>query len=261
MKPGYALITGGAQRLGRAMSRALAQDGWAVAIHYHSSADAAEALAEQINGEGGTAVTVSADLLDTDATASLVERASAALGQPLTLLINNASIFEYDNFETATLESWDRHIGSNLRAPFQLTQAFAAQAPIAVGDENGEPVAQAAIVNMCDMRVRKLTPEFTTYTIAKSALWTLTQTAAQGLAPNVRVNAIGPGPTMQGTRQSDQHWTDQRAATPLQRGSSPDEIIATLRFILSVDGFTGQLLCVDGGQHLAWKTPDVLGVE
>jgi len=261
MKPGYALITGGAQRLGRAMSRALAQDGWAVAIHYNSSADEAEALAEQINSEGGTAVTVSADLLDTDATASLVERASAALGQPLTLLINNASIFEYDNFETATLESWDRHIGSNLRAPFQLTQAFAAQAPTAVADENDEPVAQAAIVNMCDMRVRKLTPEFATYTIAKSALWTLTQTAAQGLAPHVRVNAIGPGPTMQGTRQSDQHWKDQRAATPLQRGSSPDEIIATLRFILSVDGFTGQLLCVDGGQHLAWKTPDVLGVE
>ncbi|SOH92709.1 NAD(P)-dependent dehydrogenase, short-chain alcohol dehydrogenase family [Monaibacterium marinum] len=261
MKPGYALVTGGAQRLGRAMSLALAQDGWAVAIHYNSSDEQANALAEEISAAGGTAVTVQADLLDVDATASLVARASSALGQPLTLLINNASIFEYDNFATATMESWERHVGSNVRAPFQLTQAFAAQAPEAVADSNGEPVAQAAVVNMCDMRVRKLTPEFTTYTIAKSALWTLTQTAAQGLAPHVRVNAIGPGPTMQGTRQSDAHWDNQRAATILNRGSDPQEIVAALRFMLSVDGFTGQLLCMDGGQHLAWKTPDVQGVE
>lgn len=261
MKPGYALVTGGAQRLGRAMSLALAQDGWTVAIHYNSSDEQATALAEEISAAGGTAVTVQADLLDVDATATLVARASAALGHPLTLLINNASIFEYDNFATATMESWERHVGSNVRAPFQLTQAFAAQAPDAVADSNGEPVAQAAIVNMCDMRVRKLTPEFTTYTIAKSALWTLTQTAAQGLAPHVRVNAIGPGPTMQGTRQSDTHWNNQRAATILKRGSDPQEIVAALRFMLSVDGFTGQLLCMDGGQHLAWKTPDVQGVE
>lgn len=261
MKPGYALITGGAQRLGRAMSLALAQDGWAVAIHYNTSGEDAAALVAQIVASGGRAVAVQADLLDADATAALIGRARDALGGALTLLVNNASIFEYDNFETATLESWDRHIGSNLRAPFQLTQAFAAQAPDTVTDVAGEPVAQAAIVNMCDMRVRKLTPEFTTYTIAKSALWTLTQTAAQGLAPRVRVNAIGPGPTMQGTRQSDAHWENQRAATPLQRGSDPQEIAAALRFILSVDGLTGQLLCLDGGQHLAWKTPDVQGVE
>lgn len=142
-----------------------------------------------------------------------------------------------------------------------MTQAFASQAPQAQADANGEPVAGALIVNMCDMRVRKLTPQFTTYTIAKSALWTLTRTAAQGLAPHVRVNAIGPGPTMQGTRQSDSHWADQRAATILQRGSNPEEIVAALRFMLAMDGLTGQLLCLDGGQHLAWKTPDVLGVE
>ena len=182
MKPGYALITGGAQRLGRAMSLALAQDGWAVAIHYNTSGEDAAALVEQIGASGGRAVAVQADLLDAAATAALIGRARDALGGALTLLVNNASIFEYDNFETATLESWDRHIGSNLRAPFQLTQAFAAQAPDTVTDVAGEPVAQAAIVNMCDMRVRKLTPEFTTYTIAKSALWTMTQTAEIGRA-------------------------------------------------------------------------------
>ena len=261
MTPGYALVTGGAQRLGRAICRALAADGWAVAIHYNSSAAPARELAEEIAAAGGRAVTVQADLLDIEATAGLVDRASQALGGPLSLLVNNASIFEYDDFATATMESWERHIGSNLRAPFQLTQAFARQAPPVGTDAQGEPVATAAIVNMCDMRVRKLTPHFATYTIAKSALWTMTQTAARGLAPGIRVNAIGPGPTMQGVRQSDRHWTDQRAATVLQRGSNPEEIVAALRFILAMDGFTGQLLCLDGGQHLAWKTPDVLGVE
>ncbi len=128
-------------------------------------------------------------------------------------------------------------------------------------DENGEPVASACVVNMVDMRVRKLTPEFATYTLAKAGLWAFTQTAAQFLAPHVRVNAIGPGPTMQGTRQSSEHFAKQRAATILERGSSPDEICKALDFILEIDGMTGQLICLDGGQHLAWKTPDVLGVE
>ncbi|WP_316015189.1 SDR family oxidoreductase [Roseobacter sp. HKCCA0434] len=254
--PGRALVTGGAQRLGRAMVEALAADGWQVAVHYNSSATDAEALADAVGG-----VALGADLLDVKATAGLVDRAAEALGGPLTLLINNASIFEHDDFETATPESWERHLGSNLRAPFQLIQAFARQAPEVGSDTGGEPVARAMVLNMCDMRVRKLTPQFVTYTLAKSALWTLTQTAAQGLAPKVRVNAIGPGPTMQGVRQSDAHWQAQRAATILKRGSDPDEVVAALRFALAMDGFTGQLICLDGGQHLAWRTPDVLGVE
>ncbi len=256
MEAGRALVTGGAQRLGRAMVEALAEDGWRVAVHYNTSADVAEELAESVGG-----VAVGADLLSREATAGLVDRAAEALGGPLTLLVNNASIFEHDTIESATMESWDRHVGSNLRAPFQLIQAFAAQAPRATRDANGEPVAAAAVINMVDMRVRKLTPQFATYTLAKSALWTLTQTAAQGLAPHVRVNGIGPGPTMQGARQSDAHWSAQRAATILERGSDPGEIVRALRFLLATDGFTGQLLCMDGGQHLAWETPDVLGVE
>lgn len=260
MKPGNALITGAGRRVGRAIALDLAAQGWNVAIHHNISEDEAQTVAAEARTYGVKAIAVGADLLDWDETAALVPKVAASLG-PLTLLVNNASIFEYDRIDTMTEESWNRHIGSNLRAPTQLTQSFAAQAPHAVRDEGGEPVAQAAIINMIDMRVKKPTPEFLTYAIAKRGLWALTEMSAQGLAPNIRVNAIGPGPTMQGARQSSEHFAKQRAATILERGSDPDEICAAIRFILSINGFTGQLLCMDGGQHLAWKTPDVLGVE
>jgi NAD(P)-dependent dehydrogenase (short-subunit alcohol dehydrogenase family) len=183
------------------------------------------------------------------------------LGGPLTCLINNASIFEYDTVHSATRTSWDRHLESNLRAPFVLTQDFAAQVPPADQDASGEPVASGLVVNMIDQRVRKLTPEFMTYTIAKMGLWAFTQTAAQALAPNIRVNAIGPGPTLQGSRQTEDHFARQRAATVLERGANASDITAALGYFLDAPAVTGQLLCVDGGQHLAWQTPDVLGVE
>lgn len=256
-----ALVTGGAQRLGRAMVLELARRGYDVAIHYNSSRDPAEALAAELRDQGLRAVALGADLLDRAATAELLPAAVAELDQPLSVLINNASIFEHDSFQTASWESWDRHIGSNLRAPFELIQAFAAQVEKGARDARGEPVASGCVVNMIDQRVRKLTPEFTTYTIAKAALWTLTRTAAQGLAPDIRVNGIGPGPTLIGARQSAGHFAAQRAATVLGRGSDPGEIARTLGFILDAPGLTGQLLCVDGGQHLGWVTPDVLGVE
>lgn len=259
--PQAALVTGGAQRIGRAMVLDLAARGTAVAIHYHSSREPAEALAEDVRALGVPAATFGVDLLDRDATRSLVPAAAAALGRPLTVLINNASIFEYDTLASATDRSWDRHIGSNLHAPFLLAQAFAAQAPAVAHDAAGEPVAQANVVNIIDQRVRKLTPEFMTYTIAKMGLWAFTRTAAQALAPAVRVNGIGPGPTLRATRQSESHFAGQRAGTVLERGSSPEEICTALRFILDSPGLTGQLLCIDGGQHLGWKTPDVLGVE
>jgi NAD(P)-dependent dehydrogenase (short-subunit alcohol dehydrogenase family) len=177
------------------------------------------------------------------------------------VLVNNASIFEYDRIDTATRASWDRHIESNLRAPYVLTQAFARQCPPAQTDENGEPLARGLVINMIDQRVLKLTPEFSTYTIAKMGLWALTRTAAQGLAPHVRVNAIGPGPTLQGSRQSADHFARQRAATVLGRGAGPSDITAALGFFLDSPAVTGQFLAIDGGQHLAWQTPDVLGVE
>lgn len=256
-----ALVTGAAHRLGRAMALELGRLGFSVAVHYASSADAAEETVSALHEAGVRAAAVRADLLDEAETSALVPAAAAALGTPLNVLVNNASIFEYDNIETATRESWDRHIESNLRAPFVLTQAFARQAPPPVKDEGAEPVAQALIVNMVDQRVRKLTPEFMSYTIAKMGLWALTRTSAQALAPAVRVNAIGPGPTLRGHRQSEQHFARQRAATILGRGADPDDIVRALRFLVESRSVTGQLICVDGGQHLAWQTPDVLGLE
>ncbi|WP_112322358.1 SDR family oxidoreductase [Oceanibium sediminis] len=256
-----ALITGSAKRLGRAMALELAEAGYDVAIHYAGSAEAAEETARDARAAGVRAITLQADLLDPAAVDTLVSRAADGLGQPLTVLINNASIFEHDDIHSATAESWTRHIDSNLRAPLFLTQAFAAQCPKGARDAQGEAVASGLVVNMLDQRVRKLTPEFMTYTLAKMGLWALTRTAAQGLAPDIRVNGIGPGPTMQGARQSAAHFAAQRAATILERGSSPEEIRRALRFLLESPGVTGQLLCMDGGQHLAWRTPDVLGVE
>ncbi|MCH2166257.1 MAG: SDR family oxidoreductase [Oceanicola sp.] len=256
-----ALVTGAAKRLGRAMALYLAERGYDVAVHYAGSATEAEAVAEDIRSKGRKAVTVQADLTVEADMQSLVPRATEALGAPLEVLINNASIFEYDTLESATRTSWDRHLESNLRAPFVLTQAFAAQAPDAENDAAGEPRARALVINMIDQRVRKLTPEFMTYTLAKTALWTLTQTSAQGLAPHVRVNAIGPGPTLQGARQTADHFARQRAATIMGRGAGPDDIIGALGYFLDAKAVTGQLLCVDGGQHLGWQTPDVLGPE
>ncbi len=258
---GRALITGAGQRLGAAMALCLAQRGHDVALHYATSRDGAEDVAAQARAMGVQAVTLQADLLDEAATQALVPAAVAALGGPLTVLVNNASIFEYDNIGTMTRQSWDRAIESNLRAPVLLTQRFAAQAPRALADAAGEPLAQALVVNLIDQRVCKLTPEFMSYTVAKMGLWAFTRTAAQGLAPHVRVNAIGPGPTLQGVRQSDSHYARQRAATVLGRGAGPDDVTAALGYFLDAQAVTGQLLCVDGGQHLAWKTPDVLGVE
>jgi len=256
-----ALVTGAGHRLGRAMALYLAGRGCDVAIHYASSRDRAEAVAAEARALGVRAAALPADLLDEGQTAALVPSAVAALGGPLTVLVNNASIFEYDTIHSATRDSWDRHLGSNLRAPFVLSQHFAAQAPKAARDAAGEPLAQALIVNMIDQRVLKPTPEFMTYTIAKMGLWALTRTSAQGLAPDIRVNAIGPGPTLQGGRQSAEHFARQRAATVLGRGAGPADIVAALGYLLDAPSVTGQLICVDGGQHLGWRTPDVLGVE
>lgn len=261
MKPGKALVTGAARRLGRAMALYLGARGFDVAVHYVSSADEAEEVVAELRAMGRTSEALQADLLDEDAATALIGRAAEALGGPLTVLVNNASIFEYDNIEKMTRESWDRAIGSNLRAPVVLTQAFAAQAPGAATEGNGEPLAQALVVNMVDQRVQKLTPEFMSYTIAKMGLWTFTRTAAQALAPAIRINAIGPGPTLRGARQSETHFARQRAATVLERGANPQDITAALGYFLDADGVTGQLICPDGGQHLAWQTPDILGVE
>jgi NAD(P)-dependent dehydrogenase (short-subunit alcohol dehydrogenase family) len=256
-----ALVTGAGKRMGRAMAVYLAGRGYDVAVHYSASQAEAEAVVAEITAMGRRAVAVQADLLIEAQTETLVARAAEGLGGPLTVLVNNASIFEYDTIRTATRRSWDRAVESNLRAPAVLMQAFAAQAPTAIVDDMGEKLAQAQIINMIDQRVAKLTPEFSSYTVAKMGLWALTRTAAQGLAPDIRVNAIGPGPTLQGVRQTAEHFAKQRAATILQRGADVGEVCAALGYFLEARAVTGQILMVDGGQHLGWKTPDVLGVE
>lgn len=256
-----ALVTGGAKRLGRAMVEELGAMGYSVVVHYASSEDDAQELVAMLREKGVEAACLQADLLDEAQCATLIKHASELINQPLSVLINNASIFEYDTIETATLQSWDRHIGSNLKAPFLLTQAFAKQVPKTCQDENGETIAAGNVINMIDQRVRKLTPEFMTYTIAKFGLWGFTQTAAQALAPNIRVNGIAPGPTLKGVRQSEDHFKRQRENTILKRGSSAGEICRTMRFILESPSLTGQVIFSDGGQHLGWQTPDILGTE
>ena len=243
--PRAALVTGGGRRIGRALSVALAQEGYAVAIHHHDSKNEAEALAIEITRAGGKAVTLAADLSDESAVAELLPRAMSVLG-PIGCLVNNASIFENDTVATATRDSWERHLAVNLRAPFVLMQSFARHLPEKAG---------GVIVNLLDERVWNLTPSFVSYTLSKTGLWTLTQTMALALAPRIRVNGIGPGPTLPSPRQSEQQFLDRCRKMPLRRGTSPDEIAAALRFILAAPAMTGQMIALDGGEHLGWAQP------
>jgi NAD(P)-dependent dehydrogenase (short-subunit alcohol dehydrogenase family) len=256
-----ALVTGAARRLGRAMALDLAATGWDVAIHYRDSTGPAEETAAEARALGANATTLRTDLLSEDQTGDLIARAAEALGGPLSLLINNASLFENDHVATTTRQSWDRAIELNLRAPVRLTQDFAAQAPRAEADANGEPVARACIINMLDQRVWKPTPHFMSYSLAKSALHSFTRTAAQALGPHVRVNAIGPGPTLMAEREQPGHFARQRGACILGRGSDPEDIVAAMQFILTCKAFTGQMLAIDGGQHLIWQTPDIMEID
>ncbi|NIX76268.1 SDR family oxidoreductase [Microvirga terricola] len=246
-----ALITGGARRIGRCIVERIARSGYAVAIHCNRSSDEAERIAARIRSEGGRAVVVRADLADAVAVAELVEQAVRALG-PLTLLVNNASEFEPDEVLTLDEARWDRHFAVNLRAPAFLARDFAGQLPAD---------AEGCIINIVDQRVWKPTPQFFSYTLTKAALFTATQTMAQALAPRIRVNAVGPGPTLANERQESEDFAKQSAAVPLGHGATPEEIADTVLFLASARSITGQMIAVDGGQHLAWQTPDVVGVR
>ncbi|HUA53248.1 MAG TPA: SDR family oxidoreductase [Candidatus Sulfotelmatobacter sp.] len=246
-RPGSALVTGAARRVGRALALELGRLGYAVAVHYRRSAeDAAETVAA-IRAAGGTAEAFDADLAREAEVRTLVPRVSEALG-PLTCLVNNASRFERDEPGSTTRASWDAHLETNLRAPFVLIQDMAAALP------SRTPTA-ANVVNLLDQRVWRLTPHFTSYTVSKVGLWGLTQSLALALAPRVRVNAIGPGPALPSARQSAAQFDAQCAGLPLRRGTTPDEIAAALRFILATPSLTGQMIALDGGQHLGWSFP------
>lgn len=227
------------------MALGLAQDGWDVAVHYNGSAAEAEATAADIRTLGRRAVTVGADLAVEAEAASVVPRAAAALG-PLALLVNNAAIFELDRLASADRESWSRHMEINLRAPVVLTRAFVAQL-----------AGEGVVVNMLDQRVRNLTPNFLSYSVSKMGLWAATQVLARELAPRVRVNAIGPGPALKPAGVSDADWAELERSVPLRRGTSPEEIVTALRFILAAPSMTGQLVTLDGGMQMGWLTPGI----
>ena len=246
-----ALVTGAAKRLGRAIALDLAAHGWNVAIHYNSSQEDADSAAQAVRALGVDAATLKCDLSNESETTTLVARAAKEIG-PLTALINSASLFENDDWQSATRASWDDHMETNLRAPLLLSQMFARQLP---------DTARGSIVNIIDQRVLKPTPQFLSYSVSKAGLHWLTTTLAQGMGPRIRVNAVGPGPTLKNPRQSDADFDRQRDATILGRGANPADICAAVRYLLDAEAVTGQMIAVDGGQHLIWRTPDVQGGE
>lgn len=240
--PRLALITGGAKRLGRGMALALAEAGFDIAIHYNASLEAAEALAAEIHSLGRGCAIFPADLMLEAEVATLIPRVTAAMGE-IGVLVNNASAFERDEWDDATRASWDEHMEPNLRAPFVLMQAFAKALPAP---------RQGLIINMLDQRVMSLTPHFVSYTVSKAGLWALTQQMALALAPRIRVNGIGPGPAMPSPRQSQAQFDRQCASVPLGRGTSAGEIGAAVLALLTLSSMTGQIVNLDGGQHLQW---------
>lgn len=240
------LVTGGAKRVGRAIVEDLAAHGFAVAIHANDSSTEASELADEIKANGGRAIAVQADLTDEAATRGLIEKIEEALGT-VTLLVNNASIFKDDRAEHGDWPDWDEHFAVHVKAPAILTSQMAKRLPA-----DGEGL----VVNLIDQRVWALTPLNFSYTLSKSALWTATQTMAQAFAPRVRVNGIGPGPTLANDRQDKAAFRRQAEAVLLKRSPGLSEFGATIRWLVEARSVTGQMICLDGGQHLAWETPD-----
>lgn len=239
---GTALVTGAADRIGAAIATRLASEGYAVVIHYRGSGEKAETLADAIASDGGQADVVKADLARREERMGLISAAAEKFG-PLDLLVNNASIFEPDSIDTLHEDLWDLHMAIHAEAPMFLARDFAAQLPSG---------SAGNIVNIIDERVLHHSPDHFSYTLSKSVLWTATRTLAQSLAPSIRVNAIGPGPTLKNTRQSDADFAASIDALPLRKGPSPDEIADAVVAILSLPSLTGQMLALDGGEHLQW---------
>lgn len=238
---GTALVTGAARRLGRTIALDLAQSGWRVGVHYHASEVEAFGLVDEIEAMGGQAAALQADLGDFDHLAPLVERCSRELG-PTTCLINNAARFEWDSADCCDEAGWGLHLDINLRAPVFLTQAFAKALPQG---------AAGNVINLIDQKVWNLNPEYFSYTIAKSALWTATQTLAQALAPRIRVNAIAPGPVLPYRGQTEAEFDEECRSTLLKQVVSTDDVTAAVRFLLETPSVTGQMIALDGGRHLA----------
>lgn len=243
-----ALVTGGARRIGCAIVEQLAAAGYSVVIHCNSAVEEAEALAARLGAKGSQAVVISADLADPEGVASLGETAGAFFG-PVTLLVNNASTFIADDVTAIDVPGWNRQFSVNLRAPSVLAGMMANALPEDV---------YGAVINIIDQRVWKLTPEYYSYTLSKSALWTATRTMAQRLAPRIRVNAVGPGPSMASVHDGEAGLIAEAAGTLLGQVVPPEAIAGAVLYLARARHITGQMLAVDSGQHLAWKTPDIV---
>lgn len=250
-QPRTALVTGGARRIGAAIVRDLARNGFAVAIHCNRSRAEAEALAAEIVREGGKAAVVPADLTRLDEAGDLVARAAERVG-PIGLLVNSASVFVRDEIGSFEWEVWDAHFAVHVKAPVLLARELARALPAEMA---------GLVVNIIDERVWRPNPHFFSYTLSKSALWDATRTMAQALAPRIRVNAIGPGPTLPNIRQQRADFDHQVAGLLLERGPDLSEFGATVRYLFETMSVTGQMIAIDGGQHLAWETPDVTGMK
>ena len=242
---GAALVTGGARRIGRALVVCAAEAGYDVAIHVRAVDDEAEAAAAEVRARGRKAAILACDLRKEATTVALVGEAEAELG-PVTMLVNSASVFEEDAFTDMNRASWDAHMETNLRAPLVLAQVFARRLP-----EGREGL----IVNILDQRVLNPTPEFFSYSLSKSGLWDATRLLAQALAPRIRVNGIGPGPTLRSIHQDEAAFQAEAQATLLGRPSTPTEIAGALRYLIDAPSVTGQMIAVDAGQHLSPKRP------
>jgi NAD(P)-dependent dehydrogenase (short-subunit alcohol dehydrogenase family) len=243
---GAALVTGAARRIGATLARALAADGYAVGVHYHSSAEAAAALVEELRASGARAAALPADLADRAAVRGLVAACQQALG-PVSVLINNAAGFRYDTAGGFSDQDLLFHLRPNLAAPLILAQDFAR----ALGSAPG------AIINFLDHKVTALNPDFFTYTIAKVALAGATRTLAQSFGGRIRVNGIAPGITLASFKQSEAGFARAWAAPPLGRSTTPEELAAAVRYILATKSLNGQILVLDGGESLLARTRDV----
>jgi NAD(P)-dependent dehydrogenase (short-subunit alcohol dehydrogenase family) len=245
---GAALVTGAARRIGLAIAERLAREGRPVVLHASPrSADDAELAAQAIRHRGGRAAVAIADLADPDATQGLIETASRAFGPP-SVLVNNASIFEVDAADDFSLELYERQMAINLRAPLLLARDVAARLPASV---------EGVVINVIDQRVWRLTPLYFSYTLAKSALWSATRTMAQAYAPRIRVNAVGPGPVFPNAALGDREFDIEAHGVPLGHAVELSGVVDAVIYLIGARSVTGQMIAVDSGQHLAWRTPDL----
>ncbi|GIU67496.1 SDR family oxidoreductase [Candidatus Phycosocius spiralis] len=249
--PKIVLVTGAAQRLGLAIATQISKMGHHVILHASGSIAHAKDAAAQLRAEGLSASFIQADLLVAVEVAELIARAQDLVGQPVTGLVNNASIFEHDAATDFTRTRWDRHFDIHVRVPCELARNLALALPVGL---------TGSIVNVIDQRVFKLTPQFFSYTLSKAALAIATHTLAQALAPHVRVNGVAPGPTARNIRQTEVDFHKQIKATLLGSGSPVSAVVEAICWMLDAQAVTGQVLAVDGGQSLIWRTPDVDGV-